>query len=964
MRNAFSIIVLCCLGFACAGTHRGAREEGSQPSSWAETTLASLSLDEKVGQMIYAKSEGGFLNEADEDYRTLVAAAQEGRIGGVVFFQGQPFETAAIVNHLQEAARIPLLMASDYEWGAAMRVEGASQFPSAMAIGAGGTVADVELQAEVTAREARALGIRLLLNPVLDLNTNPENTVINTRSFGEDPKRASELGVAFIRRAQDQGVLTTAKHFPGHGATAVDSHVGLPVVRAPRGRLERVELAPFRAAIDAGVAAIMPAHMAVPALGGGSNRPATMSKEILQGVLRGELGFQGLIVSDALDMEGARGTVWDGELAVEAVRAGVDMLILPPDPLVAHDALVRAVGRGDLSVARIDASVRRILQAKERLGLHRRRTVDLADLPRRLASPTVQERIERMTSRTVTLIQNRKGIVPLPGKARILLVDFVPNRNRRLDSDILTEELARRAHSLRRVRLSPASATDRVDELAPQEDEVVLFASFARGRSLREGGEEGEVLLKKLDALARSGHPVVFASLGNPYVLSGLPEAQALIAMYDHSPAAQRALARALFGESAIGGKLPVALSAEYPLSRGLKVQARRMKLEYVKDPEDVGMSKKGLEEAVDVVRDAIEDGTSPGAVMLVGRRGKIVLEQALGRMTYDKDAPRVTTETLYDLASLTKVIVTTTLSMILHERGQLDLDAPVREYLPEFRGGQKDEVLVEDLLAHSGGLLWWTDLYKRYEGESPQEAKRGYLETIYGLPLDYAPRSKMVYSDLGLLLLGEILERVTGKTLDVLADQEIFEPLDMVDVMYRPPESLRPRIAPTERDPWRGRVVHGEVHDENAFGLGGIAPHAGLFATARGLAPFAQMMLNGGAYNGKRLLKRDTIARFTSRANLVAGSSRALGWDTPSEPSSAGQYFSASSYGHTGFTGTSIWIDPERELFAILLTNRVYPTRENPKISVLRPTFHDAVMQAIEDMPIDPRVDSDPEVR
>jgi CubicO group peptidase (beta-lactamase class C family) len=285
---------------------------------------------------------------------------------------------------------------------------------------------------------------------------------------------------------------------------------------------------------------------------------------------------------------------------------------------------------------------------------------------------------------------------------------------------------------------------------------------------------------------------------------------------------------------------------------------------------------------------------------------------------------------------------------MILYERGVLDLESPVERYVPEFRGEGKERVLVKDLLAHSGGLLWWTDLYRKHEGKSPEDAKRGYLSSIYEMPLDSPPRSKMVYSDLGILLLGEILERVTGRGLEELATEEILGPLRMDDAMYRPPASLLSRIAPTEIDPWRGRLVRGEVHDENAFGLGGVAPHAGLFATARSLGAFAQMMLNGGAYGGRRLLRPQTLALFTRRANLVPGSSRALGWDTPSAPSSAGALFSASSYGHTGFTGTSLWIDPERELFAILLTNRVHPTRENSKITALRPEFHDAVINAL----------------
>jgi CubicO group peptidase (beta-lactamase class C family) len=280
------------------------------------------------------------------------------------------------------------------------------------------------------------------------------------------------------------------------------------------------------------------------------------------------------------------------------------------------------------------------------------------------------------------------------------------------------------------------------------------------------------------------------------------------------------------------------------------------MKLESTRNPEDAGFSAEGLARVQDVVARAIEERAAPGAVALVGRRGKIVLERAFGKLTYEKDAARVTTDTLYDLASLTKVVVTTTLAMILYERGLLDLESPVLRYVPEFAGEGKDRVLVKDLLAHSSGLLWWTDLFRKSEGKSRDEAKREYLASIYEMPLDYPPRSKMIYSDLGILLLGEILERVTGRDLEEIGRTEVLDPLGMNDAMYRPPDSLRSRIAPTEVDSWRGRLVHGEVHDENAFGLGGVAPHAGLFSTARDLAAFAQMMLNGGAYGGRRLLR------------------------------------------------------------------------------------------------------------
>jgi len=351
-------------------------------------------------------------------------------------------------------------------------------------------------------------------------------------------------------------------------------------------------------------------------------------------------------------------------------------------------------------------------------------------------------------------------------------------------------------------------------------------------------------------------------------------------------------------------------------------------------------------ETATQLLTDAIAAGATPGAVYITGNSGGAAAEEALGRLSYDAEAPPVTPDTIYDLASLTKVIVTTPLAMLLYERGQLELEAPVNVYVPEFSGNGRDDVTIADLLAHCGGLLWWTDLYKSFEGRSPAESKRSYIERICELPLDYPPRSKTVYSDLGFLLLGEALERVTQSSLDPLARDEVFAPLGMNEIQYNPPQALRPRIAPTEDDEWRGCVLRGIVHDENAYGLGGIAPHAGLFSTARAIVPFARMFLNEGAWNDRRLFEPETVRRFTRRANLVAGSSRGLGWDTPATGSSSGRLLSASSYGHTGFTGTSLWIDPERDFFAVLLTNRVHPSRENPKLASVRPRFHDALAE------------------
>ena len=349
-----------------------------------------------------------------------------------------------------------------------------------------------------------------------------------------------------------------------------------------------------------------------------------------------------------------------------------------------------------------------------------------------------------------------------------------------------------------------------------------------------------------------------------------------------------------------------------------------------------------------DLLTALVETGATPGAVVVAGTRETVLAECAAGRLSYAADAGPVTPGTIYDLASLTKVIVTTPLVMRLYEAGQLDLDAPVRRYVPEFAGGAKDRVTIADLLAHCGGLLWWTDLYRQARNLPTAEAKGFYLRRICELPLDYEPRTRTVYSDLGFILLGAVLARVTGAPLDRLAENEIFAPLGMRDIRYNPPAALRSRIAPTEDDPERGGVLTGRVHDENACGLGGVAPHAGLFATARSLVPFAQMWLAEGATGDSRVFDSATIRRFSRRPRLVDDSSRALGWDTPAPGSSCGHRFSQASFGHTGFTGTSLWIDPEQDLFVVLLSNRVHPTRDNTRLAELRPEFHDALVDVL----------------
>ncbi len=892
--------------------------------------------------MVGVRAQGLYRSPRSNEARRLRELVTSLGVGVLVVFDSEVESLPRVLNELQSSARLPLLVASDMERGMAFRVKrGVVPLPYAMAVAATRSEDDARFTGEVAAREGRALGVHWAFAPVADVNSNPANPVINIRSYGEDPELVSRLTAAFIRGAHAGGLLVTAKHFPGHGDTAVDSHLQLATVQASRERLERVDLAPFRAALGAGVDAVMLGHIAAPALDP-SGAPATLSASIGD-LLRTTMGFEGLIVTDALDMAGAR-AAWTGEAAVRAVQAGADLILLPPDPEVAVQSLVRAVREGVLAESRLDASVLRLLEAKERLGLVRTRLVSPEELGGSVDRPADEERALAIAQRSITIVRNEGGVLPLRAETPLRVLHLVLSSDVRNDAiqGIPEEELARRDVVTETVTLGPEVSEETIASLAARAQSFthVVASCFVRVVGAKGTAEMSPSLARLLRALAGTGRPLIAISFGSPYLLEQFPSVTAYVCAYGSAQSSQRAAIGALFGEFAVAGKLPVTLPDLYPYGHGLSVPRRDMTLQSAR-PEDVGFKPGGMEAVDRVIEDAIANKAFPGAVVAVGKDGALVHLRAFGRLTYADGGAPAATDTLYDLASLTKVVVTTTMAMMLVDEGKLDLAKPVAAFLPGFKGQGKERVTVENLLTHSSGLDWWSPLYKELRG------KDAYLAKIEALDLGYEPGTKSVYSDLGEILLGAVLERVAGEDLDAFARRRILAPLGMNDTLYRPAAALRPRIAPTEQDPWRGRLLVGEVHDENAFALGGVAPHAGLFGTAPDLARFAQMMLNGGVYDHKRLVARATVERFTRRAG-VPGSSRALGWDTPSEGSSAGRLISDHAYGHTGFTGTSLWIDPDRRLFVVLLTNRVHPTRDNDRHLRVRPAVADAVVDAV----------------
>ena len=924
-------------------------------SAWVESTLKKMTLREKIGQMLMPYYFGAFTSTQSAEFKDMLHEVEQNYVGGFIIgtergplglVRSQVYPTAALTNELQTRAKIPLLIGADFEAGTAYRLDEGTAFPSAMAIGATGDPKLAYTAGKITALESLASGFQWIFAPDADVNDNPDNPIINIRSFGEDPSRVADFVTQFIRGVQENGALATAKHFPGHGDVNTDSHLVMAVVPGDRKALESTELVPFRAAIAAGVASIMPGHLAVPAIEPDTTIPATLSPKILTGLLRGELKFCGLIVTDAMDMGGVTSRYTQGEAAVRAVEAGADVILQPQIPDAAMAGLEYAVNSGRISPKRIDESVLRILEAKARLGLDKNRLVDIQRLNEKFARPEFAAQAQAIADRGVTLLRDLQEFLPLNAARplRVLLVSLSADWDP-YPGEILEQEIRWRVDSLKALRADTQLVSVNNLKLPPPESyDVVIAALF-----VRVADRKGNVGLPDdqrafVNQLLAAGKPAAVVAFGSPYLIERFPNAKTWLAEFSTNDVSQRAAARALFGQAAISGEIPVTVPGTVKRGDGLRVAANPMTLE----PAPAAMSDR-LKPAFDLLDRAVADGAFPGGVLAVGLQNQFVLHP-FGKLTRGPKAPAVTEETVYDLASLTKPIVTTTAVMILTQQKRLDLDAPVARYLPEFSAAAKADpdpswrarVTVRMLLLHDSGLPAHRDFYKDAKG------RPAILARVMAEPLVHEPGKQEEYSDLGFILLGEIIERLTGQPLDRYAKEEILVPLEMNDSVFNPPPSLHPGIAPTEDDQtFRKRLIRGEVHDQNAWAMGGIAGHAGLFSTASDVANFAQMILNGGIYAYHRVVSRATIELFTAR-ETVGKSARTLGWDVPMDPAATGRFFSPHSFGHWGYTGTSLWIDADRGLFIILLTNRVNPTVENIQIRKVRPALHDAIFEAL----------------
>jgi beta-glucosidase-like glycosyl hydrolase/CubicO group peptidase (beta-lactamase class C family) len=994
---------------APAGPPTVARGLDADAEAWVERTLASLSLRELAGQLIIEWIPGGYVTPTSPDFEPLRAWVQDDGIGGVSPSIGTPHAYVAKLNALQELAEIPLLVTADFEnGGPGMRINGSFALPSMLPQGGGtdfpptmafGAIGDERFAYEygrITGVEARATGVHFLFSPVLDVNSNPDNPVIATRSFGGDPGLVARLGRAFVRGAHAGGVLTTGKHFPGHGDTSTDSHIGIPVVDADRTRLDHLELAPFVAAIDEGVDAIMTAHVQLPEVLGPGSPPATLSPEVMTGILREDLGFEGLVFTDAMTMRGITDMYGIGEASVRALEAGSDVVLSPKAVPEVLDAILAAVDEGRLDRERLEASARRILEIKARVGLHRSRGTSLVRVDEVVGSGPHVAFADTAASRSITLARDRGGVVPMDAfsMAPTVHVRYAPS-TRLWANRAFATGLGERVYDLVEVLLderSDSTAYAEALEAVGRADRVIVSAYVPAS-----AGSSEEALaepLRELVTHAAATRSTVLISFGNPYLLSAVPDVGSYLLAWGDRDVSQRAAVAALFGEEAISGRLPITLPPFHGLGEGLdrpKVADRLATLELedpvvaagilarrggeprgsrqtLAEPETVGMSSEALARVDAIIEAGIADSAASGAALAIGRRGRLVALKGFGELQYGTRRA-VTPTSIFDLASVSKVVGTTTAAMILVGEGRLDLDAPVVDYLPGWAAGdpRKNRVTVRHLLSHRSGLIPFRTWYFEIEG------LEAYKEAAANEPLEVDPGTRTAYSDIGIMTLAWVIEEVSGQSLDDLLQERLWNPLGMLETRYNPESTLRARIAATEIDTiYRNEMVWGTVHDENADAMGGIAGHAGLFSTAVDLSVFARMMLNRGVApacapdgepgepcpvrrtESRRIVEADVLAEFTTRVDDT--SSRALGWDTPSQRSSGGDYVTDAAFGHTGYTGTSIWMDPELDIWVVLLTNRVHPTRENQKHVPLRRAVHDAAIQPITDRPVEPR--------
>lgn len=923
---------------------RAVRENNA---AYVDTLLKTLSLKEKIGQLFVTKAYGQYESNDSERLLELERKVTEDHVGGVIFMAGDIYEQIILTNRLQRLSKIPLLISQDMEYGPAMRLYRASRFTPAMGIAATGNPDNAYLAGLITAREAKALGVHQIYAPVADINNNPDNPIINVRSFSESPQMVSTYASSFMYGVLAEGLMPTAKHFPGHGDTDTDSHIDLPVIRYDYKRLDSLELSPFKTLIENGIPSIMSAHISFPELSMDPETPGTLDRDVLGRILLDSLGYEGIVVSDALDMEAVSNRYSPGEAARMALLAGIDMLLISIDEHAAINELERSVRNGKISEERIDESVRKILAWKIQLGLFSGSLVDLDRAPDVIDSRNHKITAERIARESITLLKNQNGVIPVyPREYDKVMVIVIADD----DSGDTGKSLLRTVRAYHPNvefglydKRTPDHELEQIIRKASKAD-LIIVGSFVYVRMAAkiQFSRAQRSFIRRIEKLKP---PKMAIAFGNPYVLSEFEDFDVHISAWSAANQQVYQTVPGLFGAEDIFGHLPISIPNLYNIGDGIGIKKSIIREDA---PELVRLNYNRLRSVDDIIAKAIEDSVFPGAQLAVLRNGVLAWNKGYGYHTYEKVRAVKNTD-LYDLASLTKVMATTSSVMMLIDEGKLKLNDRVSKFFPEYNEGQKSRVTIRHLLEHQSGLppfrLYIDSLKSREE----------IVKAVLNEPLIEKAGTETIYSDLGFITLGAIVEKITGERLDKFINKKLFYPSGMIWTMYRPHRfgnNYVERSAPTEVDTvYRKQEIKAYVHDERAYYMDEVAGHAGLFSRASDVAIFADILLREGNYAGIQFFKPKTVQRFTIRSSK--NPERALGFDLKNQNgfSSAGILMSGDTFGHTGFTGTSLWIDPKKDLAVVLLTNRTHPYRTyGSQISQVRAAVADAVMRALDE--------------
>lgn len=918
---------------------------------WVNSKLEEMTLDQKIGQlfMVRAYSRGNIAEE-----KIISEYISKYHIGGLCFFQGSPLEQLNLINNYQKLSNIPLFMGIDGEWGLGMRFPKETiSFPKQLMLGA---IQDNKLIYEMgkeVAKQCKKVGININFAPSVDINSNPSNPVIYDRSFGESPQNVTAKGYMYMKALEDEGVMACIKHFPGHGDTDEDSHIDLPVINHNINRLEKNEFFPFRRLASQSVSAVMVGHLHVPAIDGRTNRPSTLSSKAIENLLRDDMGYNGLIFTDAMDMKGVTKFFPNGVAEAEAFLAGNDVILLPENLQKAINAIKEYINTGKISQKRLDESVVRILRAKYKLGLNTIPYFNTEGVNEYLNRSQAIGIKQKLAEASVTLIHDKSNLIPI----RDLTESPIATLSINSSSKTKFQERADSYVECRHYQLMPQQITQQYQQHIQtlSRFEKVIIGIHTSGKQNDFTKDLSDDIISFIQDIQLKTD-VIVVLFGNPYLLKRLPNVDHLLLNYDNDVITQDMTMQSIFGANDISGKLPVSVSENWPSDHGI-FRGSLQRLGYG-SPEMVGLSTDTLKKIDSLMYQMIQLNAAPGGQVLIAKNGKIILEKAYGKLT--SDGYYVTNNTIYDVASVTKILATTLSAMKLVDEKKLNIKHPLRNYIPSIDTTDKAQLIVEDVMAHHARLLPWIGFYENTT--LPQKSfgynskyYSGILQDQYTIPVakgmfmrsDYKDsifqqiwssklrdNNNYKYSDLGFFIMQKVIENQANISLDQYAEKKFYQPLGLRYLGFRPllrhPES---NIAPTEIDNYfRLQTIRGHVHDMGAAMMGGVAGHAGLFSNAKDMAILMQMLLNKGQYGGIQYLKPETVDLFTTRHSR--STRRGIGFDMKEMDSSKTKSMSslapASTYGHTGFTGTAVWADPVNNIVFIFCSNRTYPSRHN----------------------------------